>query len=588
MTKTLNATLKHHKFFASLIFCAFYIVISTPLILKTLLIEQTIYSLSDQRFLGLIEAIKSNILIHLSLLLLLYCSLTPKCNKITTILYKLAIIIIFFTQLIDYFVILNFGNKLSLEDITKYGSYSLKYLMQIYDHDIYFAALFFLILSSFILYFGFKHYKIKPNRALNVTIIAIILGFCALFILPKSQKNKFKHYEILLKYTASDSSKNLNYSPEFIKNFTFNDTQTCYPSTKNSPNIIILMVESLSSYHSKFFSNLHNLTPNIDKIAKQNIAFTNFYANGSFTENGELALLTGLASIKPPRKKIIREYCFNGFFALTSSLPNILKKHHYHSEFLTTSTLDFSDTGKWTKSIGFDYQEDSSHPYYQNYESFVFDSRADEHLLNRVLQRQKNTRKPTFTFIKTVSSHIPYTHPRTKIDSEFYTIKYVDEEIGKFYDKLKKSHFFDNGILIITGDHHTSQTPKKDEVQRYGYVKSQAMVPMILVMKDKKPQIITEQFQQADIYNSIKNLISNQSCHSNWHGDIFHPQHHPKYVIFKREDRKHIVTIFEQEKMHEIMLNGDNTKILNNNNLTKEEAQYLIDKINNQRINPPK
>ena len=572
----------------ALIFFLVYVLLCSPLILRSVLIENTVFSLSDKRFMGLVESIKNDISLYIVLISLLYAATLPRINKIANVIIKFSILVIFAINLVDYFVILNFGNKLSIEDITKYGSYSLKYLIQIYDHTIYFMALFFLSLTAVILYFTFKNYKISQNKIINISVILMIASFVVIPLTFESHKSEFETYEVLLKYTAADSSKNLNYSSQFKKDFSFTDTKICAPSKPKSPNIIILMVESLSSYHSQFFSGLNNFTPHIDKIAKDNIAFTNFHANGSFTENGELALLTGLASIKQPKKKIIEEYCSHGFFDLDSALPKLLKKQNYHTEFLTSSTLKFANTGKWAKSIGFDYMEDSTNKFYENYEKFVFDSTADQFLLQRVLQRVNASKKPNFTFVKTVTSHIPYIHPVTKIKSEAGAIKYSDQEIGKFYQSLKKSKFFDNGILIIVGDHHTPEIPTKEEVELYGYVKAQAMVPMIISYGDKKPEIITKQFQQTDIYNYIKNLTSSESCHSNWHGDVFNTKHNPRYVLFKREDRKHIVTIFEDDKLHEVILDADNTRLFDETNVSKETAKYFINKINEQRIKPLK
>jgi len=578
---------KHKRLFDIIIFLLIYFAICCPLILKATLIENTIHSFTETRFVGLLESLKNDAYIFILLILLLYISTLVKINKIANILIKTIICTIFFINLIDYFVILNFSNKLDLEDVAKYGTYSFKFLIDIYGKKLFYSALIALIAGILIIYFIFKNYKILQNQIVNIATILIIVFFVIILFLPKSKNIDFKTYEILLKYTSSSSSKNLEYSQDFINNFSFKDTKTCHPSTQNSPNIIILMAESLSSYHSQFFSGINNLTPNIDKIAKNNIAFTNFYANGSYTENAELALLTGFTSIKPPQKKMRKEYSFNGFFNLESSLPNTLKQNGYYTEFLTTADLNFASTGKWAKSIGFDYMEDSRNKFYKNYEKFLFGATADEFLFKRVLQRIKSTKKPRLTFIKTVNSHMPYIHPKTKEQSEFKTIKYVDEEIGKFYDKLKKSGFFNNGILIILGDHHTSQMPSKKEVELYGYVKSQAMVPMIISYGDKKPQIINQQFQQADIYNSIRNLVLNQSCHSNWLGDVF-IQKSPKYIIFKREDRKHIITIFEQEKIYEVILDSNNSRIYNNADIDDKTKQYFINKINAQRILPLK
>ena len=586
MSFTDNFISKYKKFFEIIFFLLIYLLICSPLILKTALIENTIYNLSNKKFLGLIETIKRDSPIYIALIAMLYVGVATNIRNIASIIIKVSILIIFFISLTDYFVIFNFGNKLHFEDIMQYGSYSFKYIGQIYGRSTCLWALFFLTSACIIIFIFFKKYKIKENKALNFVTIFVISAFAIIPFCFKSDKSEFEMHKVLLKYASSSSSKNTKYSQEFIDNFSFTEEKICKKSPKKSPNIIILMVESLSSYHSKFFSNINNLTPNLDKIATNNIAFTNFYANGSFTEHGEIALLTGLPFIQPPKSKFRYEYSFNSFFNLKRALPKVLKKENYYSEFLTTADLNFANTGEWLKSIGFDYAEDSENEFYDDYEKFIFNATADEFLLKRVFERvTSKSDQPRFTFVKTVTSHTPYIHPVKKIQSEYGAIEYVDEEIGNFYTKLK-SNFFDNGILIIVGDHHAPKAPIKEEVEKYGYIPAQSMVPLIISFGDKKAEVVNQQFQQADVYNGIKNMISGESCYSNWIGDVFDTKQSPKYILFQREDRKNLVTIFEQNKVHEMRIDGDNTKLITNLAIDKVQEKYFVDKVNSFRVLP--
>ena len=120
------------------------------------------------------------------------------------------------------------------------------------------------------------------------------------------------------------------YGNSFISDFSFHEEEHCYLKAAGKPNIIILMVESLSSYQSDYFSGIKNWTPNLDLIASRNSSYKNFYANGFTTEDGEVSLLTGLLPIyRPSSYSDAGGVAFNGFFGLKNSLPNILKKQGY-------------------------------------------------------------------------------------------------------------------------------------------------------------------------------------------------------------------------------------------------------------------
>jgi glucan phosphoethanolaminetransferase (alkaline phosphatase superfamily) len=67
----------------------------------------------------------------------------------------------------------------------------------------------------------------------------------------------------------------------------------CYEGVDSRKDVILVIVESLSSYHSSLFSGLNDWTPELDAISKEGLRFSNFYANGVNTEQGLVSLLTG-------------------------------------------------------------------------------------------------------------------------------------------------------------------------------------------------------------------------------------------------------------------------------------------------------
>ncbi len=58
------------------------------------------------------------------------------------------------------------------------------------------------------------------------------------------------------------------------------------PGCGTRPNVILIVLESFSVYHSRYLSGLHNFTPNLDRLMQENLVFTNFYANGATSEDG--------------------------------------------------------------------------------------------------------------------------------------------------------------------------------------------------------------------------------------------------------------------------------------------------------------
>jgi phosphoglycerol transferase MdoB-like AlkP superfamily enzyme len=65
-----------------------------------------------------------------------------------------------------------------------------------------------------------------------------------------------------------------------------------------------------------------------------------------------------------------------------------------------------------------------------------------------------------------ISFHKPYNTPYGTTPAQ--ALQYADESLGRFYKQLKLSHFFDNGILIIVGDHRKMDPQEKGEKEALG------------------------------------------------------------------------------------------------------------------------
>lgn len=53
--------------------------------------------------------------------------------------------------------------------------------------------------------------------------------------------------------------------------------------------------------------------------------------------------------------------------------------------------------------------------------------------------------------MQTISTHTPWNTPYGKKEQNSW--KYADDQIGDFYEQLRKTNFFDNGVLVVFGDH---------------------------------------------------------------------------------------------------------------------------------------
>lgn len=556
-----------------------------PVLLKARYVDDFIFHYTTTRLLGFSQVLANDALFYGVMLCLCYLSLLPQLNRLLKGVCRLIALSMLVLYVADYVVIVNFNTHLTVGDSIKYASYAYQYLQQIYGLSSVGLALLALVLLACLLALLLHGYQLPapPKHKLPLA-----LGLCFPLAAGFADGQKYAHswiYSNVVGYNLTILSESAPYSDAFSRALNYQETLSCQDSPRQQKNIILLMVESLSAYQSQYFSGLQDWTPQLDAIARQNQAFKNFYANGFITEDGEIALLTGVQPLYPPSSyNDDGGTSFYSFYGLPSALPVVLRPYGYHSEFLTTADLEFGNTGAWAKSTGFDYIEGHDHPDYDRWERFHFKSAPDAALYQRALARVQQQTQPYLLFIKTVSSHHPYVNPENKHASEAETIQYTDKQIGHFYQQLQANGFFKQGILIIVGDHHSMTPLKAGEVEHFGQYQAAAKVPLVIA-DGTTVQETTQPFQQIDVYNSLQAMVTGSSCYSDWRGLLYGSDRHaPRYILHRRGDNRDQVSVFTPESDFLIKLDGDATHILNQGQLDASSAQSILAKINSLRI----
>ncbi|WP_333874236.1 LTA synthase family protein [Methylobacter sp.] len=359
-------------------------------------------------------------------------------------------------------------------------------------------------------------------------------------------------------------TKNRPYTEKFKEAILAGVTEKnyCYEGKDARPDLILLVVESLSLYQSALFSGINDWMPEFDSISQKGRRFTNFYANGVTTEQGLIALLTG----EPPIAKATEQAItvFEQFRDTKQSVPKMLHEFGYDSLFLTTGNLSFLGKGNWLKDIGFDYTEGHDAPYYQGMKRFNFDAAPDDALYGRALQElQRKKGRPIFMTLETVTTHHPYIDPASGIHSQKLTFRYADHQLGVFVNDLKSSGFFDKGYLIIVGDHRAMVPMSNSEKARYGD-RAYARTPLTIIGHGLNGEEELASFSQSDLLPSLRHWLGRGAqCVSSDQG-IFLPTavHVPGCIFTQRSYNTDNIFIHCGVEDYTINLNGDHSQYI--------------------------
>ncbi len=335
-----------------------------------------------------------------------------------------------------------------------------------------------------------------------------------------------------LKETLTDESHNYNFdlNPEKIiqengfksidealslyLNSKINDTLTPYTSTiqnafleQNKPNVIFILMESLSKHIMEMHSKNLNTLGELENVLDQCYVFKNTLSGDNLTVFSLEKIL-----ISSPFQNISQSKYLNFNYKNSIAIPFIENK--YETSFVYGGEYEWRNVGTFMKNQGFKniISRVNLEKKYPNAEGFAWGIH-DEYLYDAIFEQLKNAKKPQFIFGLTISNHTPYDLPKDfspqtiKIPAEFYSrikkpnaetdasfksYQYAANALGVFLKKILNSKLKDNTIIAITGDHNIHYGYNYNEEESF----LERSVPILFY--------IPEKYKAALQYNTSK------------------------------------------------------------------------------------
>jgi len=283
-----------------------------------------------------------------------------------------------------------------------------------------------------------------------------------------------------------------------------------------TPNIILVTVESLSAEFLGTFGNKDNLTPFLDSLIQKSIVFTNLYATGTRTVRGMEALTL---SVPPtPGQSIVRRPDNENLF----SIATVLKQKNYHLDFLYGGDGYFDNMNYFFGSQGFDIVDRNrgnilsdkikTKRYSITDDEVTFENAwgiCDEDIFKQSIKFADTESKqscPFFQFIMTTSNHRPYSFPKNAIDSPQGTrgsaVKYTDYSFRKFFEAAQKKPWFKNTVFVIIADHCEKSAGKWEiNIDKYH-------IPAIIYNLNNEKGVIKTMCSQMDLMPTLFGLLN--------------------------------------------------------------------------------
>ncbi len=395
--------------------------------------------------------------------------------------------------LVDCFVLLALDEHAGLFEISRYAP-EWRVVLSFFDSVTWLAILLWLV-SMFVLR---RTSAATVKFGLFVLVAAILSAVLSIVYAPQPLRSyaAFNSHQLFERSGPQQVAK--SYSEAEVAFYTgLQREKAVIPASK--PDIILLIVESLSSINSRKLSAGPGLLGDFDKIAQAGVLFRHFFANHQASEGGLIALLGGFPPMHFPTAS---PYMFDEF-AIQASVIDEYRQQGYFTEFLTNADLTFIGLDRFLNGLGIDLSRGRDEvDEMRTAPRVVQEAPSDAWLYREALlsvRRLMALPKPFLLTIATTSTHLPYTHPEGGPDTPEAVWAWSMQQLVSFYTQLSADGFFDNGVLLITGDHRQMRPLTDAEIEHYGD-SARARVPL-LVIGDAYPrgQIDERFFQQSDL-----------------------------------------------------------------------------------------
>lgn len=459
---------------------------------------------------------------------------------------NLFITLIYFAVLMYYKyygVIATYHALQQADKVTKVGesTYSLitPYYLFIFVDIVFF--LFFMFRPKYIARWKERGSR-RMNRPVLIVITAVSFGLCIFNIWPNhASMNEIKkaksmgilNYEVYTLFADTTEKDEIINSKEIsqksideLKSIT-TPVSPQYWGVDKGKNLIVVQMESFQNFLIGLTLDGQEITPNLNKLAKENIYFSNFYTNAGQGTTSDAEFVVNSSFYVPKNEPATSSVYMK---KAVPSLPRLLSENGYDTATFHTNDVEFWNRKELYKAIGFDKYYDQS--FYGDEDHIAFGS-SDEVLFAKTvpeLTKLDAKNEPFYAMVMSMSAHHPFRIPEDKYNMKLperyegtllgdyiRAQNYADFAMGQFLEGLKSSGLWDDSLIVFYGDHqgvpmYTLGSKERDMMEEllgheYGYT-DMFNIPFIMHSPSVDlPEKIDLTGGQIDILPTVANLL---------------------------------------------------------------------------------
>lgn len=260
-------------------------------------------------------------------------------------------------------------------------------------------------------------------------------------------------------------------------------------------NLMVITMESMSGEFMARFGNPKTLTPNLDSLYHQSLAFDRLYATGNRTVRGLEAVSLSLPPC--PGQSIIKRTDNTSH----TTIGELLMEQGYTSLYFYGGNSYFDNMASFFGGNGYQIIDEKS--YTPDEISFrniwgVCDEDSYRKALRTLDKWDPET--PFYAHLMTVSNHRPYTYPAHHHfpQNREGGVMYSDYALGEFLREAVQRDWGKRTIFLVVADHCASSAGKQDIVLKNHHIPALIYAPGIV-----EPRIEERMVSQIDLMPTL-------------------------------------------------------------------------------------
>jgi phosphoglycerol transferase MdoB-like AlkP superfamily enzyme len=282
--------------------------------------------------------------------------------------------------------------------------------------------------------------------------------------------------------------------------------------------VILLFMESFRAADIGVLGGRHNASPNFDRLSREGVLFSRFYATGVQTARGAISSLFGIL----PRFSTVTEQSGQPDLPLIG-IADLFNRRGYTNAYFQGGALDFERQDEFFPRHGYA----QLHGAEQIGAAFPDAPRTswgihDEYLMRYAvdwLQQSDRRQQPACLTMFTISNHHPweippgYQTPQFEAQGEYarflQSFHYADHCLGLLVDLLREQGLDRRTVLFVLADTSTPMGEHHDNFMLVRYLYEENLrIPLLIMAPGRvEPTVVDDLGSQVDLLPTVMDLF---------------------------------------------------------------------------------